>query len=117
MLKSFYYFGGFPSRLLIFSQSKLDKAWDDTTFKVITWDSKFSESMVVYVPVQTTNGFRYLYYTARNSDLGINANPTYVHHGLGANQKNGAWHTTARDLEADLKEFEPNNDIISVNGI
>ena len=58
-------------------------AWGETNSTIISWDSKFSESMVVYIPVETTDGFRYLYYTARNSDLGINANPTYIHHGIG----------------------------------
>ena len=92
-------------------------AWGDTQYKVISWEMKFDESMVVYIPVQTTLGFRYLYYTSSYEDRGIHPTSSYyIHNGLGANTRNGAWHTINRDLEADLQKFEPNNQIVSVNG-
>ena len=92
-------------------------AWGNTDQKIISWDSKFDEHFVVYIPVQTTLGFRYLYYTARYSDRGIHATrPHYIHHGLGSNRRNGEWQTISRDLQADLEEYEPGNQILSVNG-
>ena len=91
-------------------------AWGNTSNKVISWESKFDDNFVVYIPVQTTLGFRYLYYTAISRDAGIHANPKYIHHGLGSNRRNGEWNTIYRDLQADLEEFEPGNQVLSVNG-
>ncbi len=92
------------------------KAWGNTDHKTISWDSKYNESFVVYIGVQTTSGFRYLYYTPSNSDRGISSNSKYIHHGLGSDKRNGIWHTITRNLESDLRDFEPDNRILSVNG-
>ncbi|MEE9328370.1 MAG: RHS repeat-associated core domain-containing protein [Cocleimonas sp.] len=94
------------------------RAWGNTTHKTISWDSNFSENMVVYIGTQTTLGFRYIYYSSREGDLGIRgASNNYIHHGLGTAIRDGQWYTITRDLEADLQEFEPNNQILSVNGL
>ena len=74
--------------------------WNDTHFKSIEWSMRYSEPFTVYIAAQTTNGFRYLYYTsAATSTLG---DSTYVHHGLGATFQDGNWHTVIRNLEQDL---------------
>ena len=52
--------------------------------------------------------------TAADSDGGLSS--TYVHHGLGSNSRNGSWQTFTRDLQADLQEFESDNEIISIDG-
>ncbi len=58
---------------------------------------KYSENFVVYIVVQTTDGFRYIYYTAADHDnLG---DDKYIHHGLGTGSRDGYWHTITRDLE------------------
>jgi len=91
-------------------------AWGNTSHKVISWEAKFSELVSVYIGTQTTLGFRYLNYSDINNDLGIRGrNNNYIHHGIGSDLRDGQWHTIARDLEADLQEFEPNNQILSVN--
>ncbi len=88
--------------------------WYDTNFKTIEWSMKFSESFTVYIAVQTKNGFRYLYYThAATNGLGTE---TYVHHGLGNSIIDGSWHTLTRNLEADLKEAQPENELQAVLG-
>ncbi|EKD38272.1 MAG: hypothetical protein ACD_75C00795G0003 [uncultured bacterium] len=88
--------------------------WYDTNFKVLEWSMKYSESFTVYIAVQTKNGFRYLYYTpTAASTLGTG---TYVHHGLGSAVRDGSWHTLARNLAADLKEAQPDNELESVLG-
>ena len=75
---------------------------------------RYSENFVVYVATQTSDGFRYIYYTSADSDnLG---DSTYVHHGLGAATKDGSWHTITRDLDADLKEAQPDNKVEEVLG-
>jgi len=41
---------------------------------------------------------------------------TSIKIGLGSNSKNGTWQTFTRDLEADLKAYEPDNELLTVNG-
>jgi len=88
--------------------------WYNTSQFVIVWSMKYSESFVVYIDVETTEGHRYLYYTPLNFDqLG---NGEYVHHGLGTEVVDGKWHTYVRDLEADLADAQPELTILEVNG-
>ncbi|MBU0664799.1 MAG: hypothetical protein KJ990_09690 [Proteobacteria bacterium] len=75
---------------------------------------KYSETFVVYVAVQTKNGFRYLYYTPTATDgLGTD---TYIHHGLGTQIRDGSWQTLERNLEQDLKDAQPDNELQTVLG-
>ena len=92
-------------------------AWNNTMSTNIMWGLRFNENFVVYISVQTQKGHRYLYYTPVDRNYGINSSKTYIHHGLGSNAKDGQWRGFERDLEADLKEFEPDNSIISVNAL
>ncbi|MFH0783492.1 MAG: hypothetical protein V2B20_16280 [Pseudomonadota bacterium] len=88
--------------------------WNDGNFKVMQWSMRFSERIVVYIAVQTKDGFRYIYYTPAETDnLG---SETYIHHGLGAYVKDGEWYTLIRDLEYDLKEAQPDNELLAVLG-
>ncbi len=77
---------------------------------------KYSDSFVIYISTQTTKGHRYIYYTASDTDKGMHENGTYIHHGLGTTANNGSWQTFTRDLEADLKEYESDNELLSING-
>ncbi len=88
-------------------------AWENSEQFNVSWSMNTSQRYVVYLRVQTTDGYRYLYYTRSDTDRGKKGR--YIHHGLGADSANGEWQTFVRDLEADLKEFEPNNSITSVN--
>ena len=88
--------------------------WDDTKFKILKWSMRYNEGFTFYIAVQTKDGFRYLYYTPADTDnLGTE---TYIHHGLGTHTVNGEWHTMVRDLEFDLKEAQPDNELESVLG-
>ena len=89
---------------------------ETTQFKV-QWRMRYDQSFVIYFAVNTTAGFRYVYYDAQNVNL--LGSETYVHHGLGS----GAYSTTAprwvtirRDLAADLAEAQSGNLIVSVTG-
>jgi hypothetical protein len=75
----------------------------------------FDESFFVFISVQTSNGHRYLYYTADNLDYGMSSDNEYIHHGLGTATINGSWQIFTRNLDADLKEFESTNQILSIN--
>ncbi len=90
-------------------------AWNNTNETAIQWSMNYNEHYAVYVSVQTTKGHRYLYYTSRDSDGGLSSNGHYIHHGLGSSTINGTWQTFTRDLKKDLKEFESDNKLISVN--
>jgi hypothetical protein len=74
----------------------------------------YSETLAIYIAVQSKNGFRYRYYSpVAASSLGTD---TYIHHGLGIVVKDGSWHTLSRNLETDLKEAQPDNELESVLG-
>jgi YD repeat-containing protein len=91
-----------------------NRPWNDTSFSNIQWSMHFSENFVIYIAVQTRNGFRYLYYTPVEQDnLG---EATYIHHGLGRASKDGSWRTIIRDLSYDLKEAQPDNELEAVLG-
>lgn len=88
--------------------------WNDTTFKVFEWSMKYSEAFVIYIAVQTKNGFRYLCYTpVASNNLSTETN---IYHGLDTNIVDGKWHTFIRDLTYDLKEAQPTNELQAVLG-
>ena len=99
------------------STNKLMK-WSDGTNKTIKWSMKYSEDYMVYVRLNTKDGYRYLFYTDANLNYGTSGYdaPHYIHNGLGSASKDGTWRTFTRDLSADLKRFQPMNEIISVDG-
>jgi hypothetical protein len=79
----------------------------------------FSEDYMIYVRVSTRKGYRYLYYTANNTNHGIIKSYDsghYIHNGLGSTSNDGSWRTFSRNLTADLKRHEPDNAITSVDG-
>ncbi len=92
-----------------------DNAWNNRDEKSISWRMKFSEEYTIYIAVNTTKGARYLRYSARDTDLG-NMGNGYIHHGLGSSSDDGTWQSFSRDLEADLIQYEPDNNLIAVNG-
>ncbi len=92
-------------------------AWAELNRKTASWDIKYSEPYSFYFTVSTTKGERYLYYSSASNNRGIIGGGTYIHHGLGETFMDGKWHTITRNLEDDLKEFEPDNHIIAVNGL
>ena len=89
-------------------------AWNNTKEHTLQWKMNFTKGVVVYVRVMTQQGARYLYYTNSSKSYG-KRNSTYIHIGLGKKASDGNWHTFTRDLEADLKKYEPNNRLIAVN--
>ena len=89
-------------------------AWNNTKEHTLKWKMNFTKGVVVYIRVMTKEGARYLYYTNSSKSYG-KRNSTYIHIGLGKKASDGAWHAFTRDLEADLKKYEPNNQLIAVN--
>ena len=87
--------------------------WNNTIEKHIEWSMRTSQDYIIYVSVKTTKGHRYLVYSPVEDDTGLKG--SYIHHALGANSLDGIWHTFSRDLEADLKEYESDNSLVSVD--
>ncbi len=86
--------------------------WNAEGFRHIEWSMRYGEGFVVYIGVRTKNGFRYLQYTpSASSPLGTG---TYVQHGLGPGLRDGFWHRVVRDLEADLKAGQPDNELEAI---
>ncbi|HFU76674.1 MAG TPA: hypothetical protein ENK66_10560 [Arcobacter sp.] len=92
------------------------KGWDNKTEHNLKWDMNFLQDFTIYIRINTTKGLKYLCYTPINMDLGSQSQNRYYHHGIGDDSKNGTWQTISRDLESDLKKFDPDNNLISVLG-
>ncbi|MHC4674633.1 MAG: DUF6531 domain-containing protein, partial [Planctomycetota bacterium] len=87
--------------------------WSNTDQFVLSWRMKFGEYFILYIDLDTTAGHRYLKYTpGDNSELGTDE---YVHHGLEPYLEDGQWHPVVRNLLADLREAQPEVDILAVN--
>jgi hypothetical protein len=106
--------------------------WKNTINKEISWDMKYSENYVVYISVETEHGHRFMTYSPMSTTTCTKFRETgelvgksfgkhtysgleYISLGLCPDTKNGTWQTVARDLEHDLKKYEPSNSIKSVN--
>jgi len=88
-------------------------AWNNPAY-IIEWSMKFTENFNIYIDTETTEGQRYIYYNSAAIDkLG---DGQYVHHGLGANSKDGTWKTYKINLQADLEKAQPGVKIIATNG-
>jgi len=90
-----------------------EEAWNNKTEQKLIWNMKYSEPFIIYVRVMTKDGGKYIVYTNSNDDKGLKGN--YIFIGLGSQSSNGSWQTFEQDLKDDLKKYQPNNDLISVN--
>ncbi|OEF55537.1 interleukin-like EMT inducer domain-containing protein [Enterovibrio norvegicus] len=94
------------------SDSTSNTSWKNEDLRTISWDMKYSESMTIYISVQTENGHRYLTYRPGSTSSSINGG--YASYYIG-DLANGEWQTVTRDLDADLAAVEPDNKILHVN--
>ncbi len=80
------------------------------------------------VNVDTVNGERDLIYTLGEKNLGLVEGGKTIHHGLGDDRAIGSvwagddpinelglWQSITRDLDEDIRDFEPNNRLLKVN--
>ena len=82
--------------------------WCKTKGKSLRWGMKADRHFVILVSIQTKRGHRYIIYTSgeRNGR---------GYYGLGSNSVDGEWHKFSRDLDLDLRRYEPSNQIIAVD--
>jgi len=95
-----------------------DGAWNNQNETLLSLDLRFNEYYNLFVILDTTEGRKYLYYTAQSQeqDRGL-IRDDYIHIGLGSEHINDTWYTESRDLSADLHRYAPDVDIIAVNGV
>ncbi len=94
-------------------------AWNNNKERVISWKMVMGSRYTVYIPVSTKYGTRYLFYNDLPKRILRHGPQGGILHGLGGYnhpEYKNVWRTYIRDLEADLKDSEPDNELISVNG-
>ncbi len=90
--------------------------WDNKKDKIVEWSMKAFSRFTVFAHITTTEGDRHLtYHTSEDISDGISADNLYIYFNLGADANDGTWKTFKRNLETDLKSFEPNNELLTVN--
>jgi peptidoglycan/xylan/chitin deacetylase (PgdA/CDA1 family) len=96
------------------NQYQIGEAWNNRENFNITWDMKTTEGYIIDIQITTTNGDRNLRYNDNELSYKLKDDSDIIH-GLGYHSTDGTWHTHRRNLEKDLKDLEPNNNIISIN--
>jgi len=88
--------------------------WHNSTQCTIEWSMSYSERLTLYVNLETTSGYRQLYYSAiDNDELG---QEKVIRYGLGSGATDGNWRTFTRNLQSDLEKAQPGVKILEVNG-
>ena len=104
------------NKYLIGNEAGKITAWRDTKHSNLKWSFKSSSNFKVYLFVNTLNGQRKIKYSNTNIDIkGIQNNEIYF--GIGENASDGKWHTFIRDIADDVKSFENNNSLVSIDGL
>jgi len=91
-------------------------AWNDTTHNSISWDMKFNEKYKLFILTNTKKGPRRFFFTHSSKSKGL-YKTKYVRIGLTKKSINGTWQTFSVNLEKELKKYEPNNNLLSINGL
>jgi peptidoglycan/xylan/chitin deacetylase (PgdA/CDA1 family) len=107
---------GYDNAYMLGNEVNQSGSWSNTQDFYFQFKLKNTEGFILDLIVQTQNGVRYLRYSDNDSNLGIE-DGIFINNGLGYNAADGEWHTFLRDLNADLKEFEPTNQLLSVDGL
>jgi hypothetical protein len=90
-----------------------DNMWNDRDHNGIEWSMNYSESFRLYISVRTTNGHRYIRYSATDENEGLSGE--YIRIGLGANADDGTWRTFARNLAQDIENAEAGNELLAID--
>ena len=99
---------GFASSYVFYPES------DISGMTKAEWKMRFNESNKIHFHCMTSEGWRYISYTADEVSAPAGDGIEIVT-GLGKNAKNGHWLTVRRDLQADLSAAQPGNKILYVD--
>ena len=104
------------NKYLIGNKVGEENAWEDKEHSNLKWSFKSNSTFKIYLFVNTLNGKREIKYS--NTDIGtkgIQGNEIYF--GVGEDASDGKWHTFIRDITTDVKYFENNNSLLSIDGL
>ena len=90
-------------------------AWRDTKHKNIEFSMKNNDGFVLTLVTNTKKGARYINYIDVD-DVAVIGDDT-LNYGIGESASNGEWHTYIRDVAADIKKLEPDNQLLSIEGL
>ncbi len=92
-------------------------AWNHRNQTHIAWDMKFDNTDIsFYISLDTRKGQRYLQYSPHDDKDGFREDlHNYIQYAIGDQYADNQWHTVVRDLQADLRKYEPDNAIITIN--
>ena len=93
-----------------------DKDFANTTETQLSWSMNFSEKFKITIYLKTTKGLRTLFYVHNKKDRGF-YEKKYIKFGLGLKSMSGTWQDYSRNIEADLKQYEPDNKLLKIRGL
>ncbi len=93
-----------------------DNGWNDKRHTHVKWSMKNSDGYVVSLMLRTKNGNRYLEYND-SPFTQKSKSAESLSYGLGYASTDGLWHTYIRDIALDLKGLEPDNELLSIEGM
>ena len=105
---------GYRNGYILGGYNKSRNSWKNSSEKTIEWSMKYAEKYNIYISLDTVQGHRFITYSPINANRGKKGK--YICYGLGSDTIDNNWHNITRDLEADLKGFEPDNRIKAVEG-
>jgi len=82
----------------------------------ISWQMRVEVPYTIYIIANTKFGLRYIFYVSTHSRGLLHGLENGIHHGLGKTTLSGRWIRITRDLQRDIKDAEPDNELISING-
>ncbi|MGQ7846301.1 DUF1800 family protein [Granulosicoccus sp. 3-233] len=107
---------GQANAYLIGNTDSRGAGWNNTEQSHLRWSMKTDAGFSVNVPVETTQGFRYLIYDQYNGNRG-NSSSSNLRYGLGSSAHDNTWQTFTRNVRQDLAALQPDNELIAVHGV
>jgi len=92
------------------------EAWKISDEFLFSWKMKTQEKYRITIYVSTTKGKRKFNITHRNKNRGL-YKKYYIGLGLGKQSMSGGWQQFSLNLERELKKYEPDNQLLLVNGM
>ena len=91
------------------------KAWNNKDESIFSWSMKMKKPYQIILFVNTEKGVRYLYFSY-NENSNVLSNSKYIHIDLNKSSVSEEWQTFSFDIASKIKNHEPKNKLISING-
>ena len=91
------------------------KAWNNKDESIFTWEMKMKDPYQLILFTKTKDGLRYIYFSHDENSNELNSSQ-YIHVGLDSSITNKSWHKFSFDIAPIIKNSQPTNKLISING-